>query len=124
MRPELVLKAGIAAWGASGDGNATTMLAEPVRVRRQIGAHGAAAGAALARLPGPRGDGRASCRRTRPRAAVEGCRELTAPPTWCATPAAATSRVDPRTHEVTLDGEPVDAPPLDEVALSSRYLLG
>jgi urease alpha subunit len=33
-------------------------------------------------------------------------------------------RVDPRTHEVTLDGEPVDAPPLEEVQLSSRYLLG
>ena len=43
VRPEIVLKSGIAAWGASGDPNATTMLAEPVLVRRQIGAEGAAA---------------------------------------------------------------------------------
>ncbi len=32
--------------------------------------------------------------------------------------------MDPRTHAVTLDGEPVDAPPLEEVQLSARYLLG
>ena len=29
-----------------------------------------------------------------------------------------------RTHAVTLDGEPLAAPPLEEVALSGRYLLG
>jgi urease alpha subunit len=33
-------------------------------------------------------------------------------------------RVDPRTHEVTLDDEALAAPPLEEVALSGRYLLG
>ena len=33
-------------------------------------------------------------------------------------------RVDPRTHAVTLDGEALAAPPLEEVALSGRYLLG
>jgi urease alpha subunit len=32
--------------------------------------------------------------------------------------------VDPRTHEVRVDGEPVAAEPLDQVALSGRYLLG
>jgi hypothetical protein len=29
-----------------------------------------------------------------------------------------------RTHAVTLDGEPIAVPPVDEVALSARYLLG
>ena len=33
-------------------------------------------------------------------------------------------RVDPRTHAVTLDGEPVAAPPVERVAFSDRYLLG
>ena len=42
VRPELVLKAGIAVYGASGEGNATTALAEPVLLRRQVGGTGAA----------------------------------------------------------------------------------
>ena len=33
-------------------------------------------------------------------------------------------RVDPRTREVTLDGEVVTAPPAESVPLSGRYLLG
>jgi urease alpha subunit len=33
-------------------------------------------------------------------------------------------RVDPRTHAVTLDGRPVEAPPVEDLALSGRYLLG
>jgi urease alpha subunit len=32
--------------------------------------------------------------------------------------------VDPRTHEVRVDGEPVAAEPVTEVALSGRYLFG
>jgi urease alpha subunit len=32
--------------------------------------------------------------------------------------------VDPRTHALTLDGEPITVPPVDKVALSGRYLLG
>jgi urease alpha subunit len=33
-------------------------------------------------------------------------------------------RVDPRTYAVSLDGEPVTAPPVERVAFSGRYLLG
>ena len=40
VRPELVLKAGIAVHGASGEGNASTSLAEPVLLRRQVGGAG------------------------------------------------------------------------------------
>ena len=71
VRPELVLKSGIPAWGASGDGNATTTLAEPVIVQRQVGAHGAAGGAglSLAFLAGAAMD--ADLPITRPRARVE-----------------------------------------------------
>jgi urease subunit alpha len=122
VRPEIVLKSGIAAWGASGDPNATTMLAEPVLIRRQIGAEGAAAArlsaAFLARTAMD-----AELPSTRPRLPVEGCRELTAAD-MVRNGRTGEVRVDPRTHEVTLDGEPVDAPPLEEVQLSARYLLG
>jgi urease alpha subunit len=33
-------------------------------------------------------------------------------------------RVDPRTSAVTLDGEPVEAPPVERLAFSGTFLLG
>jgi urease subunit alpha len=122
VRPELVLKSGIAAWGASGDGNATTSLSEPVLVRRQVGADGAAAARlSLAFLAGAAVD--ADLPTSRPRARVEGCRELTAA-AMVRNSRTGEVRVDPRTHAVSLDGEPVTAPPVERVAFSDRYLLG
>ena len=122
VRPELVLKSGISAWGASGDGNATTATSEPVLVRRQVGAEGAAAARlSLAFLAGAAID--ADLPTTRPRARVEGCRELTAAD-MVRNSRTGDVRVDPRTYEVTLDGEPVAAPPVERVGLSHRYLLG
>ena len=35
-----------------------------------------------------------------------------------------TVHVDPVSHEVTLDGERIGAPPVERVAFSGRYLLG
>jgi hypothetical protein len=32
--------------------------------------------------------------------------------------------VDPRSYAVTLDGEPVHAPPVERVTFSDRFLLG
>jgi urease subunit alpha len=122
VRPELVLKAGIPAWGAAGDGNATTMLAEPVRVGPQLAALGAAparvslAFVCEAALDAPLPTGRE-------RAVVRGCRGLSADDMVRNT-RRGTVRVDPRTLEVTLDGEPVAAAPASEVPLSGRYLLG
>ena len=122
VRPELVLKSGISAWGASGDGNATTALSEPVLVRKQVGAHGAAAARlSLAFLAGAAMD--AELPTTRPRMRVEGCRELTAADMVRNT-RTGNVRVDPRTYAVTLDGEPVTAPPVERVAFSDRFLLG
>jgi urease subunit alpha len=122
LRPELVLKSGIAAWGASGDGNATTTLAEPVLVRRQVGAGGAAAARlSLAFLTGAALD--AALPTTRTRARVEGCRELTAAD-MVRNSRTGDVRVDPRSLAVTLDGEPVSAPPVERLAFSDRYLLG
>ncbi len=122
VRPELVVKGGVPAWGASGDGNATTMLVEPVTLRPQVGALGAAAAQrSLAFLARSAMD--AELPTTRPRAAVAGTRGLTAA-AMLRHGVLGDVRVHPVTHEVTLDGEPVAAPPVDELALSGRYLLG
>ena len=121
VRPELVTKAGIAVWGASGDGNATTMLSEPTRIAPQIGALGGApARLSLAFLSAPGMD--AELPTSRIRAGVTGCRDLSAADMVRNT-RRGTVAVDPRTHEVTLDGEPVSAPPVSELAFSARYLL-
>jgi urease subunit alpha len=122
VRPQLVLKAGMAAWGASGSGNATTMLCEPVRVRSQVGALGGApARLSLAFLAGCAMD--AELPTARPRARVEGCRELTAA-AMIRNDRRGEVRVDPLTHEVTLDGEPVEAPAIEQLPFSGRFLLG
>ncbi len=122
VRPEIVLKAGIAVYGASGEGNASTGLAEPVLLRHQVGGEGAApALLSLAFLARSALD--AELPTARERVAVEGCRDLTAA-SMVRHGRTGEVRVDPRTHAVTLDGEPVAAPPLEEVALSGRYLLG
>ena len=122
VRPELVLKSGIPAWGASGDGNATTTLAEPVLVRRQVGAEGgAAARLSLAFLAGAAMA--AELPTTRTRAPVEHCRELTAAD-MVRNSRTGDVRVDPHSLAVTLDGESLAAPPVERVAFSDRYLLG
>jgi urease subunit alpha len=122
VRPELVLKAGMAAWGASGEGNAATMLCEPVRVRSQVGAIGGApARLSLAFLAGCAMD--AELPTARPRARVDGCRQMTAA-AMVRNDRLGDVRVDPVTHAVTLDGEPVEAPPVSRLAFSGRFLLG
>jgi urease subunit alpha len=122
VRPEIVVKMGMAVWGASGDPNATTMLSEPVVVRRQVAAQGAAsARVAMAFVAGAGID--AELPTTRPRSAVRGCRDVTAAD-MCRNERLADVTVDPRTHEVRVDGEPVAIEPVAEVALSGRYLLG
>ena len=122
VRPELVVKSGISAWGAAGDGNATTMLAEPVRVGPQVGALGSApARLSLAFLAGAAMG--ANLPTSRPRAQVRGCRDLGAGDMVRNT-RRGTVRVDPASLAVTLDGEPVTSEPVSEVPLSARYLLG
>ena len=122
VRPELVLKLGLPAWGVSGDPNATTSQSEPTLVRPQVGAHGgAAARLSVAFLAGSAMD--AELPTTRERSQVRGCREVGAAD-MCRNERLADVTVDPRTAEVRVDGELVAAEPLEEFALSGRYLLG
>ena len=122
VRPELVVKAGISAWGASGAGNAATMLAEPVRVRPQLGALGGAPDRISLAFVSEAGLD-ADLPTARERAVVRACRDLSAADMVRNTRRGAI-RVDPGTLAVTLDGEPVTAEPAAEVPLSGRYLLG
>lgn len=121
VRPELVLKAGMPAWGASGAGGATTMMTEPVRVGPQIAATGAAPRqVSLAFLARAAMD--ADLPTTRERAQVSGCRALTAAD-MVRNSRTGRVLVDPASQTVTLDGEPVSCEPVAEVAYSRRYLL-
>jgi urease subunit alpha len=122
VRPELVIKMGLSAWGASGDPDATTMLCEPVLVRRQIAAHGRApARVSLAFLAAAAMD--ADLPTQRPRSAVRGCREVTAAD-MVRNDRLADVEVDPDGGAVRVDGERVGIEPVDQVAMSWRHLLG
>jgi urease subunit alpha len=122
VRPELVLKAGFPAYGTSGDGNASTMLTEPVSVRPQFAALGTAPGrTALAFLARCSID--AELPTSRARVPVSGCRDLSAADMVRNT---RTGRVvvDHEARTVTLDGEPIHAEPADDLSFSGRFLLG
>jgi urease subunit alpha len=122
VRPELVLKAGIPAYGTSGDGNASTMLAQPLTVGPQFAALGGApARTSLAFMAQASLD--AELPTGRPRAAVSGCRDLTAAAMVRNTRTGAVV-VDAARQEVRLDGEPVRAEPVERLAFSASYLLG
>ena len=121
VRPELVLKAGMPAWGASGVGGASTMMVEPVRVGPQIGALGAAPGRlSLAFLAVAAMD--ADLPTTRERARVTGCRDLGAAD-MVRNSRTGTVVVDAGARTVTLDGEPLDCEPICDLAHNTRYLL-
>jgi urease subunit alpha len=122
VRPELVLKAGMPAWGASGDGDGSTFTGEPVAVQRQFGALGSAPGRiSIAFLA--RASMEAELPTARPRAVVANCRDLTAGEMVRNT-RTGTVTVDATYREVRLDGEPLRAQPVERLAFSGSYLLG
>ena len=122
LRPELVLKAGFPAMGASGSGNATTMLTEPLTIRPQFAALGAApAATSLAFLAASAIE--AELPISRRRAAVRDCRELGAADMVRNT-RTGTVKVDAEARTVTLDGESMRAEPATHLAFSANHLLG
>jgi urease subunit alpha len=126
VKPELVLKSGFPAWGVTGDPNASTMLCQPLRLGAQFGAlGGAAAELSLAFVSRAAVDtGGADRLGTRKRvAAVSGCRTIRATD-MVRNGRLGAVRVDPGTHAVTLDGEPMLSEAAETVSLSRLYLLG
>jgi urease subunit alpha len=117
-KPTLVLKAGVPAWGATGDPNAAIDTAEPLVLGPQFGGCGATpaeisvmfvAQAAIdsgAKLPG-----------VRRRVPVRGTRRL-APGSMTRHGRLGRVRVEPGTGRTTLDGELLAAPAAESVPLS------
>lgn len=122
VRPELVLKQGLAVWGASGLGDGATSNVEPVRIGPQVGARGAApARCSVAFLAGGAMD--AELPTTRERLVVEGCRDLGADD-MLRNSRRGTVEVDAERREVRLDGEPVAMELVDRVAFGPNHLMG
>jgi urease subunit alpha len=126
VKPELVLKAGHAAWGAIGEGNAAVESVEPRRYGPHWGALGSApAGLSTtfvsrAALEGGIRDRLGSARRF---VAVTGTREVrrTSLERNTAVPAI---EVDPVDGTVSFEGRTLVVDPVGDVPLSRRYLLG
>ncbi|MGE0117018.1 MAG: urease subunit alpha [Dongiaceae bacterium] len=125
IKPELVVKGGFIVWSAMGDSAASLMTCEPIRMRPQWGAFGAAKKALSASfvnqlaidrdLAGRLGLGK----RLLP---AKGVRKLTKRH-MLHNDACPAIEVDPQTFEVTVDGEPATCDPARTLPLTQRYML-
>jgi urease subunit alpha len=126
VRPELVIKGGLPAWGPLGAGNATVTLAEPVCYGPDWGGLGAVAASLSALFVNGAADaagfgaGLGTRRLVLP---VRGCRNLNREHMW-SNRAAPPIKVDPRDGTVSLGGRILAAEPARSLPLSRRYLLG
>jgi urease subunit alpha len=123
VKPALVLKAGVPAWSALGDGNASVEGAEPTRYRAGWGGAPDAAAALSVTFVSSAATGSPDLRRHgRPLIAVRGTRELTRG-ALARNQAVASIDVDVEDGRVTLDGQPLASEPVVAVPLSRRYFL-
>ena len=126
VKPSLVLKSGFPAWGPTGDPNAVVDYCEPQVLGPQFGGSGAAP-AELSVVFVSRasldGGGAAELPTRKRRSAVANTRRVGAAD-MVRNDRLGAVRVDPATHEVTLDGEPMRSEPAATVPLSALYLLG
>jgi urease subunit alpha len=125
VRPDVVLKGGAIAWAAMGDANASIPTPQPVLPRPMFGAFGRAAPATSLAFVAPAAldDGLADrLAFDRPLVAVRDCRGVTKAdlPNNDATP---DIRVDPDSFTVTIEGEPVEAQPVEVLPMAQRYFL-
>ena len=125
VKPKLILKGGLVAWGLMGDPSASIPSPEPVLYRPMFGAFGDAIGA--------------TCITFTSRAAAEsgikerlGLRRMVEPVRGCRTVGKADMvrndatpdiTVDPETYEVRLDGELATVPPAETLPMSQLYFL-
>jgi urease subunit alpha len=125
VKPAIVLKAGVVAWSAIGEGNASVHLAEPVRYGADWGGSGDAASAlsttfvSQAALDAEIEVILGTRRNVVP---VHGTRGITRDD-LVANVVAPPIDVSPADGTVTLDGRVLACEPVDEVPLSRRYLL-
>jgi urease subunit alpha len=126
VRPELVIKGGWFAWGASGSGNAAIEGAEPRRYGRHWAASGRAPATVSATFVSQAALDGGFTRRlgtNRRVIAVRDTRSVRRERLALNT-FVPEIRVDPADGAVTIGGRPVSCRPVAEVPLSRRYLLG
>ena len=125
VRPHVVLKAGMIAWAAMGDANASIPTPQPVLPRPMFGAYGRAAPStsvafvAPAALDDRLGERLAVDRRLVPVADVR--RRTKAD--MAENSALPDIAVDPDSFTVRIDGQPVEVEPANELPMAQRYFL-
>ncbi len=123
VKPALVFKGGVPAWGPIGEGNATVAGAQPTRYAADWGGLGRAADAlSTTFVSAAATEARTVAAHGRMVSAVLGTRGLTRA-SLLHNRATAAIEVDVRDGTVTLDGRPLAIEPAREVPLSRRYLL-
>jgi urease subunit alpha len=124
IKPETIVKGGYAAWGVTGDGNATIVKCEPTFYGPLVGGEGTAPGSLAVTFVSEAsrasfGNRVATRRRL---LAVSGCSRV-AKADMLFNDASPTVTVDPSTGDVFVDGGPVPTMHEGELPLSRRYLL-
>ena len=125
VKPKLIVKGGLVAWGLMGDPNASIPTPEPVRYRPMFGAFGRATAetcvtftSRAAHQAGIR-DRLGLQRMVEP---VRDCRAL-GKADMVRNDVTPEITVDPETYEVRLDGELATVPPAEELPMSQLYFL-
>lgn len=121
-KPNLVLKAGMPAWGLTGDPNATIDVAAPLVHGPQYGGHGRAPASLSVLFTNAAAAAEGTLPTQRRLVAVRDCRSASLG-SMARHGRTGTVEVDPRTAQVRLDGELLAAEPVEKVALSRLYFI-
>jgi urease subunit alpha len=124
VKPELVLKAGVAAWGPLGEGNATVERAEPTRYGPDWGAVASTAPGLGVTFAAPGAGARLGrrLRASRPVVEIGRTRNLSRAD-LLRNRATAAVDIDPGDGSVTLGGRLLEVAPATDLPLNRRYLL-
>jgi urease subunit alpha len=125
-KPQLVIKGGFVAWAAVGDGVGSTRTSQPQIYRPMFGGLGRAPAALSLNFVSRQSLEAGFSRKynlNRVAVAVQDTRE-TFKSAMRYNTANPTVRVDPRSHDVEIDGKLVDLPPAESLPLTQRYFVG
>lgn len=125
VRPHVVIKGGVIAWGAMGDANASIPTPQPVLPRPMFGAFGRTAGHTSIAFVSPVAleDGLADKLGLSHRVvAVDDCRHV-GKADMINNDALPKISVDPDTFMVTVDGDTIEQDPARELPMAQRYFL-
>ncbi len=125
IKPELVVKGGFIVWAAMGDSAASLMTCEPIALRPQWGAYGAARNALSVNFAAQLAVERNVAGQlglAKPLLPARGTRKLTKRH-MMHNDACPEIRVNPQTFAVTVDGVPATCEPAKVLPLAQRYML-